>query len=69
MANETPALCVSILWPFGRDNVPGPRDRRALKDTGSRHGYQVQDTLDGELLAPVAVKPTVAVAPGAREPS
>jgi hypothetical protein len=30
---------------------------------------QVQDTLDGEALVPVAVKPTVAVASGAREPS
>ena len=47
--------------------VPGPRACREARDPGT--GRQVQDTLDGEALAPFAVKPTVAVPPGAREPS
>jgi hypothetical protein len=40
-----------------------------LHGRGPGVGHQVQDKLDGEALGPVAVKPTVAVAPGAREPS
>jgi hypothetical protein len=46
--------------------APGPRDCRMVRGPGA--GRQVQDTLDGEALVPVAVKPTVAVAPEAREP-
>jgi hypothetical protein len=59
-----------LTWPPPGSRAAGGAGTPYLPHgRGPGVGRQVQDKLDGEALVPVAVKPTVAVAPEAREPS